>query len=68
MSTEIVEHTATPQPPYSVAEAAERLGVSRSTAYELIARDDFPVPVIRIGRQIRVPRQALDRLLNTGHA
>ncbi len=37
------------------------LGISRPTAYELANRRGFPV--VRIGRAIRVPREALMRWL-----
>lgn len=36
-----------------IPEAAERLGLSRSTVYELIAAEE--IHVIRIGRAVRVP-------------
>jgi excisionase family DNA binding protein len=39
------------------AEAAELLGVGRSTLYELLSRGD--VPSVRLGRSIRVPFDAL---------
>jgi excisionase family DNA binding protein len=39
------------------AEAAELLGVGRSTLYELVSRGD--VPSVRLGRSIRVPFDAL---------
>jgi excisionase family DNA binding protein len=48
---------------YTVAEAATRLGIGRTLAYELIRSGAFPVPVIRLGRRIVVPRAALDALL-----
>jgi hypothetical protein len=38
-----------------VATAASILGIGRSTAYDLIRRDNFPVPVVRVGSRIRVP-------------
>lgn len=39
---------------------AERLlGVSRDAAYESIAAGTFPVPVLRVGRRIRVPLRPL---------
>lgn len=41
----------------TVAETAEALGISRTSAYELIRRGDLPH--IRIGRVIRVPSEAL---------
>lgn len=48
---------------YSVTEAAELLGVHRETAYLQIAAGTFPVPVIRVGRQMKIPRAILDGLL-----
>lgn len=41
----------------TVAETAEALDISRTSAYELIRRGDLPH--IRIGRVIRVPAEAL---------
>lgn len=46
---------------YSVAEAAELLGVSRSTAYELVARGELAT--VRIGRRRMVTRPMLTELL-----
>jgi excisionase family DNA binding protein len=47
----------------SVEEAARRLGIGRSLAYELARRDELGVPVVRLGRRFIVPRRPLDRLL-----
>lgn len=44
-----------------VPEAAKILGVSRNSGYEAVKRKE--IPSIRIGRRLRVPRAALDRLL-----
>ena len=49
---------------YSVAEAAERLGIGRDLAYDLIRQNSFPVATIRLGRRVVVVRSALDRLLS----
>ena len=46
---------------YSVEEAAELLGIGRTTAYQAVWRGELPH--IRIGTRILVPRAALDRLL-----
>jgi excisionase family DNA binding protein len=46
-------------PILSVAQAAERLGVSRRTAYLLIEREGLPF--VRILGRMRVPEAALER-------
>lgn len=43
-------------------EAAQVLGVGRSTIYEAARRGD--IPTVRIGRLRLVPRRALERLLD----
>jgi excisionase family DNA binding protein len=45
----------------TVSDAALALGISRSLAYELVARHDLPS--VRLGRRIVIPRQAVDALL-----
>jgi excisionase family DNA binding protein len=47
---------------WTVAEAAELLGISRASAYEAPHRGELPVRVI--GRRMLVPRVALLRLLD----
>lgn len=49
-----------------VAEAAAILGVSENFARSLIGRGEFPVPVLRIGRLIRVPTDSLMRFAQGG--
>ena len=39
-------------------EVAELLGLSRSKVFEMLAAEELPV--VRIGRVIRVPREQLD--------
>jgi excisionase family DNA binding protein len=46
-----------------IDEVAPLLGINRSTAFELIRRNAFPLPVIRLGRRIVVPRKAVEELL-----
>jgi excisionase family DNA binding protein len=46
----------------SVEEAGRTLGCSRNTAYEAVHRGE--IPVIRIGKLLRVPKAALERLLS----
>ncbi|MBA2595107.1 MAG: helix-turn-helix domain-containing protein [Chloroflexia bacterium] len=48
----------------TVEEAAQRLGISRTLAYELARRDELPVRVIRLGRRLVIPEPALTRLLS----
>lgn len=49
----------------TVPEVAKLLGLSENSAYTAIARGDFPLPVIRIGRRLLVPRAKVHALL--GH-
>lgn len=49
---------------YSIAEVAELLGISRSTAIAATKRGDLPS--IRIGRRRFVPRAVLDKMLENG--
>jgi excisionase family DNA binding protein len=51
------------QPFLSAEEAFAILGVDRKTGYRAIKSGSFPVPVVRVGRLIRVPTAALTRLL-----
>ena len=47
----------------SVPEAARRLGISRSFAYQLVQRGELPS--VRFGRRIAVPRQELERFIRS---
>jgi excisionase family DNA binding protein len=53
-----------PKPLLSVEEAAALLGETRSTLYRAIKAGDFPLPIFRIGRRIRIPRRSVERLLS----
>ena len=44
--------------------AGARLGISRNLSYELARRNEFPVPVIWLGRRLVVVRKSLDNLLS----
>jgi excisionase family DNA binding protein len=46
---------------YSVPEGARKIGVSDNTMYEAIKRNE--IPHIRIGKCVRIPKAALDRML-----
>ena len=52
-----------PKPLLSVEEAAVLLGETRSTLYRAIKAGDFPLPIFKIGRRIRIPRRSVERLL-----
>lgn len=52
-------------PAVDVPTAARALGISRTTAYHLARRGEFPVPLLRLGVQYRVPTAELLRVL--GH-
>jgi excisionase family DNA binding protein len=45
----------------SVQEVAVLLGIGKSMAYDLISRNEFPFPVIRLGTYIRVQRAAVEK-------
>jgi excisionase family DNA binding protein len=56
-----------------VEEVARLLRISRSAAYELanawLATDgETGLPAVRLGRTLRIPRAAVERLLNVGAA
>jgi len=46
----------------TVSEAARRLGIGRSAAYQAVALKQ--IPSVRIGRLLRVPIKALERKLD----
>ncbi|OKI08099.1 hypothetical protein A6A06_35200 [Streptomyces sp. CB02923] len=39
--------------------AARALGIASTTAYRLIREDEFPCPVLRVGRRYKVPTNEL---------
>lgn len=43
--------------------AAKMLGIGRTMAYRLVRTGDWPTPLIRIGKLIRVPKEPLLDLL-----
>ena len=47
---------------YTVEQAAERLGVSRGTAYQAVREGQ--VPSVRVGRRVLIPRHRLEAFLN----
>lgn len=50
-------------PTVDIPTAGSILGIGRTTAYALAARNEFPVPVLRIGSKLRVPTARLFELL-----
>ena len=52
----------------NVEQAAEVLGLSRTAAYELIRSGEWPTPVFRLGRLIRIPTAPVLRLLGVAPA
>ncbi len=62
----VVERTEPAQRTMSVTQAAEVLGISRTTAYECVRTGDLPA--LRLGGRIVVPTQAIDDLLERASA
>lgn len=51
---------------FDVPEAGAMLGLSRNASYEAAKRGD--IPTIRIGKLLRVPKAAFQKLLREGGA
>ncbi len=51
------------KPLLSIEETAVLLGQTRSTLYRAIQAHSVPFPVFTIGNRLRVPRRAIERLL-----
>jgi len=52
------------RPLLSVEEAAAMLGHSRSSLYRAVRRGDLPLPLLRISGRWRIPRRAVERLID----
>jgi excisionase family DNA binding protein len=50
-------------PVLDLVQAAALLGVGRTTAYRLVHDGQWPTPVLRLGRLIKIPTQPLLELL-----
>jgi predicted DNA-binding transcriptional regulator AlpA len=50
-----------------VPQAARLLGIGRTLAYELVRTDQWPTPVIRVGRLIKIPSGPVIELMSTGY-
>ena len=55
------DRTPLRQQTFSVEEAGELLGISRSSAFQAAANGQLPI--IRIGKRMLVPRLALEQML-----
>lgn len=62
------QRPALPSGMYTLAEAAQRLGIRPRTALNWVNNGVFPVPVRRFGRNYRVVKAVLERFLETGVA
>lgn len=50
-------------PTVGIETVAKCYGIHRTTAYELAQRGELGVPVLRLGRRLRVPTAELRRVL-----
>ena len=50
----------------TLAELADRMGIGMTRAYELAQKNTLPIPALRIGREYRFSRRALERWLDGG--
>lgn len=55
-------------PAVDMPTAAEILGIGKGLAYDLVRRGEFPTPILRIGRFIKVPTAPLIALVGAGAA
>lgn len=55
-------------PVLDVPQAARLLGIGRTLAYELIRTNQWPTPVVRMGRLIKIPSGPIMELMTTGSA
>jgi excisionase family DNA binding protein len=54
-------------PVLDLVQAAALLGLGRTTAYRLVQDNQWPTPVLRLGRLIKIPTQPLLDLLAGKH-
>lgn len=47
----------------TIERTAEILGIGRTTAYDLIRRGEFPLPILEVGRRRVVARVHIERYL-----
>ncbi len=58
-----VERAQNLPPVVDVPTAAAILGIGRTAAYELIRSGEWPTPVLRLGKLIRIPSAPLLQLI-----
>ncbi len=49
-----------------IGEAAAALGIGRTTTYQMVREDRFPIRVLRIGGRLRVSREELQKFIEGG--
>lgn len=68
-STNAADHLlAEAGPTVSITTLAKCYGIHRTTAYDLAQRGELGVPVLRLGRTLRVPTAELRRVLGLSTA
>ncbi|MGH9047981.1 MAG: helix-turn-helix domain-containing protein, partial [Acidimicrobiales bacterium] len=63
MSRRLTQSGLSRKPLLSVEEVATLLDESRSTLYRSLKRGDLPLPVFTINGRLRIPRRAVERLI-----
>lgn len=58
-----IERAQSLPPVVDVPTAAAMLGIGRTAAYDLIRAGDWPTPVLRLGKLIRIPSGPLLELV-----
>jgi predicted DNA-binding transcriptional regulator AlpA len=53
----------TERPLLGIPELSALIGVNPSTLYRAINRGDFPLPIVRFGNRIQVPRAAAEKMI-----
>lgn len=51
----------------TITEAAERAGVNRTTLARAMRDGSVPVPLLKIGKSVRVPRQKFEQWIAGGN-
>ncbi len=53
---------------YTLQQAASRLGIGKTTAYQMHRAGTFPCPVVQLGKLFKVRITDLERFVNGGPA